>query len=122
MRFKTTIEIVTEAQDKNEAMEIAGEYLSGNIISGVRMKCRAKSLNYYKVRSTASVAVLVLMVTVNILFMINSKQSKSANRGIAGIDAINPPLKTYDADKSNAKFKKEWQDVQTREALDYLKK
>jgi hypothetical protein len=62
------------------------------------------------------------MVTVNVLFMINSKQSKNINRGITGIDAINPPLKTYDTDKSNAKFKKEWQDVQTREALDYLKK
>lgn len=122
MKYKTTIEIVSDAQDKNEAMEIAGEYLSGNIMSGVRMKCRAKPVTYYKVRAVAGVAVIALMVAVNVLFTVNVKQSQTVNRGIAGLDAINPPLKTSIADKDDSKFKKEWQAIQNQEALNYLKK
>ena len=57
MKYKTTIEIVADAGDKSEAMEIAGEYLSGNLISGVRMKCRTNPVYVSKVRAAASAMV-----------------------------------------------------------------
>ena len=44
MKFKTTIKLITEAKDKNEAMEIAGEYLSGNLATGVDMKLHTVSV------------------------------------------------------------------------------
>ena len=37
VKFKTTIEISSEAENKNEAMEIVGEYLAGYLSSGVDM-------------------------------------------------------------------------------------
>ena len=37
MKYRTVIEVVTEAKDKSEAIEIVGEYLSGDILSGVQM-------------------------------------------------------------------------------------
>jgi hypothetical protein len=123
MRYKTTIEIVTDAGDKNEAMEIAGDYLSGNIISGVRMKCRAKPVSYYTARTTVSVFVVVLLLAVNLMFTVHGKHSAGLNnRIIVATDAIQPPLKTSIADKNNSSFRKDWQAIQAKEAIDYLKK
>jgi hypothetical protein len=38
-KFKTIIEIESVAVDSHEAIDIAGEYLRGNISSGVKLKC-----------------------------------------------------------------------------------
>ena len=43
-RYKTVIEVVTEAEDQFEAVDIAGEYLRGNISNGVSMRCSAYPL------------------------------------------------------------------------------
>jgi len=123
MKYKTVIEIVSDAADRNEAVDIAGEYLSGNIMSGVRMKCRTKASYTYKVRNAASIVIVALMVAVGVLLgmQTNHYQGNPSQR-IAGIDAIQPPLKTSAAGNNDSNFKKAWQDVQTREALSYIKK
>ncbi|MFH1995843.1 MAG: hypothetical protein ABIJ27_02455 [Candidatus Omnitrophota bacterium] len=41
-RYRTVIEVMTEAEDQHEAADIAGEYLRGNISSGVSMKCSTR--------------------------------------------------------------------------------
>ena len=43
--FKTIIELVTIAEDKHEATDIAGEYLRGNISNGVSMRCSTYPVN-----------------------------------------------------------------------------
>jgi len=122
MKYKTTIDIISEAGDRNEAAEIAGEYLSGNLMSGVKMKCRTKPVYVEKARTTASVMIIVSVIALSVFFTAQTKQPQTLNQNISGVNAIQPRLKTSIVDKNDSKFKKEWQNIQTREALDYLKK
>jgi len=122
MKYKTTIEIVAEAEDRDEAMEIAGEYLSGNLISGVDMRCRTKPVqSFKKVGVVLSIAIFVL-VTIGIVSSINTHGSKISLSNISGASAIQPPLKTSILNKKDAEFKKEWENKQAKEILDYIKK
>ena len=120
MKYKTTIEIVSEAENKNEAMEIVGEYLSGNIFSGVDMKCATKRAHDYK--NTIAVTVVGILVVLGVVSLLQVKPSQGFVPAITGISAIQPPLKTSIADKKNMEFKKEWQAIRDKEALDYIKK
>lgn len=119
MKYKTTIELVTNAQDKNEAMEIVGEYLSGHLSSGVDMKCYTKRHAPY-VKATVSIVALSLVFFIGILSIINIKPSKITIGNIAGINAVQPPLKTSSSIEK-ADFKKEWEEKQTKEALKFIK-
>ncbi|UCD54702.1 MAG: hypothetical protein JSV93_04045 [Candidatus Omnitrophota bacterium] len=39
MKYQTVIKILTDAESEHEATDIAGEFLRGNIETGVKMKC-----------------------------------------------------------------------------------
>ena len=120
MKYKTKIELITQAENKNEAMEIVGEYLSGYLASGVDMKCSTKRISNYN-RHIISIAVTSLILTIVILLLSNIKPSKNSTGNFYGINAVQPPLRTsIDGDKSE--FKKEWDTRQTREALSHIKK
>ena len=121
MRYKTIIEIVSDANDKNEAMEIVGEYLSGNIVSGVAMKCHTKTA-YKSNRNIIAVVMATLVVSICALTAIHLKPAQNISLNAPGIGAIQPPLRTSAADKNNSKFKKVWQTKQTQEALNYIKR
>jgi len=43
-RFRTIIELVMEAENPSEAIDIAGEYLRGELDTGVTMECFAKPI------------------------------------------------------------------------------
>lgn len=120
-KYKTSIEITSEATDKDEAMEIVGEYLSGNIVSGIDMKCRTAPVRFYN-NTTAKIIVVALLVTIG--FLSGAKKSPHSNMGvgICQMDAVTPPLKTSDVNKNDANFKKEWIDKHNSEALSYIKK
>ena len=45
MRYKTVIEIVCEADNDHEALDIAGEFLKGDLEAGIEMQCFAKPVN-----------------------------------------------------------------------------
>lgn len=120
MKYRTTIEIISEANNKNEAMEIVGEYLSGNIYSGVDMRCATKRVHDYK--NAAAVSVIILLVVLGVVSVFNVRSSQNFVSAIPGISAIQPPLKTSSEDKKSAEFKKEWQALRDKEALDYIKK
>ena len=121
MRFKTTIKLITEAKDKNEAMEIAGEYLSGNLATGVDMKLRTAPL-----RSNIRRAGLALVISsIFLLFAMHLsyiRHPQSIAQNLPGDNVIQPPLKTSSADTSYSDFKKEWQARHTKEALSSIKK
>jgi len=122
MRYKTTIEIITEAKDKHEAAEIAGEYLSGDIVSGVSMKCGSRPVSCYNGKVVASIAVSLAIVIVGLVATLQTKTPGIIGRGSASFDAVQPPLKTSVVVEKDSKFKKEWQEKKTKEILNFIKK
>lgn len=120
MRYKTTIHILTEAKDRNEAVELADEYLTGQIASGVDMRCSTAPAYQSAVRTVSAVAVTALLL----LALVVTPQVRHATGIIpagSGVSAIQPPLKTSSADKLSAEFRKEWQVRQTAEALSVIR-
>lgn len=120
MRFKTTIKLVSDVQNKNEALEVVEEYLAGNIVSGVDMKCVTKPL--YSKAKMAGVAAFSLVVVAGILSFSFTKHPQGALSIVPGVSAVQPPLKTSGISDNSPKFKREWQDRQTKEALDQIKR
>jgi len=121
MKYKTTIQITTEAADKNEALEIVGEYLSGNLISGIEMKCRTAPAVNYKGSLVIATAFSFIIIT-SVIIATHIKSSANLIQGTSGISAIQPPLKTSYPEGQNANFKRDWQSRQTKKALDYIKR
>ncbi|MCX5678082.1 MAG: hypothetical protein NTY76_03125 [Candidatus Omnitrophica bacterium] len=117
MRFKTTIQLVSDAQDKSEALDLVEEYLAGNIVSGVDMRCVTKPV--YK-SNIVCVAAISLAIVTGILVGSHIKHPQNMIQTIPGTSAIQSPLKTSDITHSKPEFKKEWQDRQTKEALDQI--
>lgn len=120
MRFKTKIEIISEAKDKNEAAEIAGEYLSGNIASGIEMKCHTKPVGI-NVRNTVGVLAISAIFIVATLLVAHVKPAPLLPQVVGINNAIQPPLKTSEMDKKSDNFKKAWQDRQNKAALESIK-
>ena len=121
MRFKTKIEIISEAKDKNEAAEIAGEYLSGNIMSGIDMKCHTGPV-VNSVRNVIGVAAISAIFIVATLFVAHVKPAPILPQVVGINNAIQPPLKTSEVDKKSNNFRKAWQDRQNKAALDSMKR
>jgi hypothetical protein len=121
MKYKTNIEITSEASNKDEAMEIVEDYLSGNIVSGIRMKCVSKPVRFYN-HSAVKAAIVVLFVTLGFLSGTKARPQHGFTSPTCQMAAVQPPLKTSDSGKSELAFKKGWEEKQAREALDYIKK
>jgi hypothetical protein len=117
MKYKTTINIVSEARNRDEAIDIVEEYLSGNIRSGVDMKC-ATGPERTAVKVTCAVALSLVIVGV-IIFPIHLKTPQLMVPNVSAISAVQAPLKT---DRKNVEFKKEWETRQTKEAIEYIKR
>jgi len=122
MKYKTVIEIMTEANNKNEASDIVGEYLSGDISSGVDMKCRTKPVLLYRRALAASVTALSILLVFGTIFAAGIKTGKQAMPALSGVSAVQPPLKTAPIDKKNVDFKEEWQKKHDQKALQSLSK
>jgi len=120
MRFKTKIEIVSEAKDKNEAAEIAGEYLSGNIMSGIEMKCHTKPVGV-SIRNTVGVVAISAIFIVATLLVAHVRPTPVLSQAAGINNAIQPPLKTSEMNKKSDNFKKAWQDRQNKAALDSMR-
>jgi len=120
MKYKTIIQVTTEAQDKNEAIEIVGEYLSGHIASGVNMKYSTRPIHGVT-KSVITVTALTVLILAGAVAMYHTKPSLDINSSISGINAVQPPLKTSIKDADNSEFKKEWKQAETREALNRIK-
>lgn len=116
MKYRTTIEIVSEAKDKHEALEIVGEYLSGNINSGVHMKCLT-----HPAQSSIKIAVTSLLflglLCGSIFSALYTKPGAATLTATPGMSAIQPPLKTSVVDRKSVEFKKQWQAAQIKETL-----
>jgi len=121
MKYRTTIEVVAEAENKKEAMEIVDDYLTGNLISGIDMRCTTRPVRPY-VKSAISLAVISVLLVAGVLsFMRVDAGSKTISYS-PGASTVQPPLKTTAKDISSSDFKKEWEKKHTTEALERIKK
>lgn len=122
MKYKTRIVIVSEAGNKNEAIEIVGEYLSGNLVSGVEMKCLTMPVRKYN-KYILSTAAVLLLILIPLFSALCPKHSQNSASGIGGSDAIQVPLTTSIIDaRKDMEFRRAWQDKETIEALKLIKK
>jgi hypothetical protein len=120
-KYKTRIEITSPAANKDEAMEIVGDYLSGNITSGIDMKYATRQVRFYD-HSAAKITAVILAVGIGFLVSVRPSTQDHLSVGTCQMAAVQPPLKTSKISANDAKFKKEWEARQTREALDFIKR
>lgn len=120
-KYLTKIEITSEARNKDEAMEIVGDYLSANIVSGIEMKCITKPVHFYDHAAAKTIALIVL-VTIGFLSGITMKGQQNFAANNCQTAAVQVPLKTCDYNKNDAFFKKEWEEKQNTEVLNFIKK
>lgn len=115
MKYRTIIEIIAEAKDKHEAMDIAGEFLNGGIESGVRMKCRTAPFQPYKLLCAGIFLALVcvLLGTVSLKYFKNSANMFTSAKNIC---AVQPPLKT----SKEAAFRGRWQKEEVKKILAHI--
>lgn len=119
-KYKTKIEITSPAANKDEAMEIVGDYLSGNIMSGIDMKYSTKQVRFYD-HSAAKAVAVVLLISMGFLFSVRTSSHAPLSGPTCQMAAVQPPLKTSKVNADEAKFKREWEEKQTREALNFIK-
>jgi len=121
-KYRTVIELVTEAEDRNEATDIAGEYLRGTLSSGIYMKCTTKPVSNYQ-RVVVLTAIAVFFVASAVLSHNTVKDSQDINGAqcIVGINACQPVMETSRSDAGGA-FKDKWQEKETEKAIEYIKK
>jgi len=120
MRYKTVIEVVTEAKDRSEAIDIVGEYLSGDVLSGVEMKYSTRAVSGVK-KIAIAITALSLMLAAGIISLYITKSIGNGAPSSAGMSAVQPPLQTQALHVRDAQFKTQWQDEHTKEALRKIK-
>lgn len=122
MKYRTVIELICDAADREEASNIAGDYLKGEVDFGVDMRCSTASLWAHRVTKYAASSALVLLVFSTLLFKVTpigveSGNSTSSRIGFQNTYTVMPALKT----KHKADFKKEWEQKKDEAVLDFLK-
>lgn len=120
MRYRTVIEVVTEAKDKSEAMEIVGEYLSGDVFSGVEMKYSTRAVNGIK-KAAITVTALSLILAAGMLSLYMVRSMSAGTPSVSGMSAVQPPLQTRVVHLRDAQFKSQWQEEHSKEALRKIK-
>jgi hypothetical protein len=118
MEYKTTIEVVTEADSAYEAADIAGEFLKGNIRTGADI--RVKTVSSAKSRKIKAMLAICVATTVGGLVFVGQKVSRDfarVERKPVTSYAIQPPLKTSSADLQNSR---EFQEIWEKEQRDRL--
>lgn len=95
MRYKTTIEVFTEAEDKREAIDIAGEYLRGALEADAQIRVRA-----IPIRWALSLRLLGVVLCIGILAMVYFVGNRGSDYRLARTKkesvtsyAVHPPLK-----------------------------
>ncbi len=122
MKYRTVIELVCNAADKEEASNVAGDYLKGEIDFGVEMRCNTTSLWAHRVTKYAVSTAVMMLVFSSLLLKVtpigdNEKISPSSQLGFRNTYTVMPALRT----KHKADFKKEWEKKHQETALEHLK-
>ncbi|HNX91010.1 MAG TPA: hypothetical protein PKY78_04310 [Candidatus Omnitrophota bacterium] len=120
MKYRTVIEVVCEASDKDEALNNAGEYLRGKSDSIVGMKTKTLPLGVHRAIKYGVPSLMMLFLLGTILLKGSAMQESSmAGSGISipMVYTVQPELKTQDSKE----FKTEWSEKKDAAVLDYIK-
>ena len=117
MKYQTVIKIFTDAESEHEATDIAGEFLRGNLETGIRMKCCTRPLKSYRL-FRVSALLLLIFAFIGIASLGYFKTSAIPFSGSKNTNAFQPPLKT----SQTTKFKEAWQEEKNKKVLEYIKK
>ncbi|MDD5439322.1 MAG: hypothetical protein PHS37_03955 [Candidatus Omnitrophica bacterium] len=120
MKYKTVIEIISDADNPAEAADLAGDYLQGHLETGITMRCYTKP-----VRKIAPVAALFIgFIVIGILGLgicfSGKKEVRVASTVPSNtVNAIQPPLKTSATDSH---FRGDWKTKKNSAEIDFIKK
>jgi hypothetical protein len=122
MKYRTVIEVVCDASDREEALNIAGEYLRGDVDFGVDMKCKSASIMSHRLKRISATAIIAVVMFSALLLKVSpidgdEKIQSTSNIGFKNTYTINPALNT----KHRADFKKEWATKKQEAIMDYIK-
>ncbi len=108
MRYRTVIEVVSEAGNEHDAADSAGEYLVGRSDNILSMKCHTEpvrsSYSFKYLAMTTSLAVLGLLIFMSSRAI--REDSCSGMLSIGSRSAIQPPLRTA---SSSGNFAELWE-------------
>jgi hypothetical protein len=124
MKYRTVIQLVCDAADREDAIHMAGEYLRGELDFGVNMKCDTTSVRAHRARKYF-LSCLVLFTMLSALAFKVMPVADGASGGLqvskpgySNTFTILPALKT----KHKADFRKEWDEKKYEAMMDFLKK
>lgn len=117
MRYKTVIEVETDAKTRNEALEIVDDYLAGNLVRGVSMRCATRPVRNVG-RAAISVATGCALIAIVAMAVMHADPASKAVSFSPAASTMQAPLKTKSADD----FKSQWDKKQSQEAIESLKK
>jgi hypothetical protein len=123
MKYRTVIELICDAADKEDAFYTAGEYLRGEVESGVEMKCKAISLKAHRMLKYGVMSVLAIFLFSTLVAGIATRDREKSLRNISELIlsntcTIQPVLHT----KHETGFKEKWETKKDEAILEYLKK
>ncbi|MDP8257926.1 MAG: hypothetical protein P9L90_00675 [Candidatus Aadella gelida] len=123
MKYRTVIELLCDAADSDDASNMAGDYLKGEIDFGVEMKCKTVSIWSHRMkRYTAVCAVTFLVFSALLIKFVpveDAKTGKMSQRlAFKSTYTVTPELKT----KDKQEFKEEWNKKKAEAVLEYIKK
>jgi len=120
MKYKTVIEIVSDADNPAEAADLAGDYLQGQIDTGVTMKCYTQPVRKYA-RPLLILSSFIVMSTMAFGIYFCGKKDVTCKSAVYqnNISAIQPPLKTMSSDSD---FKGDWKSKKNAAEINYIKK
>lgn len=122
MKYRTVIELICEADDKEDAGNLAGEYLKGDVDFGVTMKCNTASVVAHRIKKY-TVSLIAAIIMFSSLFLkvtpvgICEKIKGTGYQTFSEIYTIGPILKT----KDKSEFKDKWKESKEKAVMDYLK-
>ena len=122
MRYRTIIEVICDADGRDDATNIAGEYLRGALDCGVVMHSKTDLLWSHNMKKYAlsSIVIVVMFLTMTLKggsISSFTENKADSSRVVCNTYTIMPALKT----KHRSEFKKEWTKKKEEAVLDFLK-
>lgn len=123
MKYRTVIELVCDATDREDAINISGEYLRGEVDFGVEMKWASTSVLTHKMKKYAITCLVALFALSAVVLKVTSIEGGSGSGSVACGNlsqtyTIMPELKT----STKEGFREEWLKKKDEAILDFLKK
>jgi len=112
VRYKTIVEVVTDGDNEDEALDKAGEYLRGNYNADLPLRVRTLSLKRGALLLLAY-TIVICLITSGISYTWFSagrsyQKIVSKKRNNVETYAVHPPLNTDVKQQSGKNFKKIW--------------